>query len=538
MRDDGLSFFDLAQLNNQDGDLYSEYVELESKVVREDPYLIGMNLFSGLSAHSSTQIHTIINAPSSEGKTYPILQCCSYFPKKLTLVLGSATPQTFKYEYGVLVDKNFRPLDPVLKKIDEGMETAKNAKLMDIYEELEIRRKQLLKNSMYLVDLRNKWIIFKDPPPQKLLEALYSTLSADEEYSIQKFVDTTRKGGNKTFTVVFHGTPAMTICSTKDHTQNSRWEETFTRFNIISPKSSPKKYLEGMQLIAQSNGLPKSLLEENVLNLDEKNRIKTLVAKFIGKIRQHNGETFNSFQDKLAEKFPQESGYRWRQFKRFNAILKLRTLIYSHERPYLALDKRKRIPVTILSDLIWTLKFVKENDFVPPYKIKWFKEIFLKAYEAKKTKVGFPTPDEFEHYYVVIISDIVNYLKEKGIPVKSTKQLRESYLVTLHEHGFVEKARDPRNSTREVYWPTELGVSGSESTLIAVSSFNEACVKSCLEKYLQRRFYFTFKGKVYDQDEIVNLIMCKDSLLSKSQNVIQAGNFVPKISNGDLTVVN
>lgn len=496
-------FSDSETQNKCHSNLLSEYLELISKTVKGDTRLIEEILFNGLSSYTELPNHLMIIDKSSEGKTYPVLEIAKHFPKENVIVLESATPQIFKYEYGVPVDQNFMPILPKLEQIDDEIEAKKGNKIT--IKTLREKKSKLLENSRTLIDLRNKWIIFKEPPPHKLLEVLYSTLSADEKYSQHKFVDTSRKGNNKTDTVILMGTPSILICSTRDESKNPRWEETLSRFNVISPVSSKEKYLEGMQLIGQRNGLPKFLFEENVIGKEDCQRIKEITTKFINLIQKHNGEIFNPFQEQLAKQFPQETGNRWRQFQRLNNLIRLHTLLYSENRPLIVYGDQK-IPITIKSDVVWAMNFLKENEFVAPHKLKWFHNVFVKSFESKCQRVSLGNYQEHYLKNVVTASDIVVYCKEKGIQVKSTKQIREGYLDDLCEHGLVEHAFDTRNNTRFVYWPSGI-FENDKSPSNVISSFDASGVNSCLNRYLKQRFEYEYKGIILNQDEMITNIM-------------------------------
>jgi len=494
-------------------DILVDLIELLSKTVKGDENLSYQVLFNGLSAFTKNPTNLMVMEKSSEGKTYPTLQIAQHFPKKHLWKLGSVSPQAFKYEHGMLVDSNYQPIDSV-EEIETKIEEANKKNDRKVVKSLEKKKSKLLKNTKNLVDLRGKWIIFKEPPDPKLLEALYSTLSNDEEYNEHKFVNKAGGGGNKQFTVVFRGSPAILICTAKDETKSKRWLETFSRFHIVSPVQSTKKYREGMELISKSYGLPKELYEEQVITDSEKRRISTIISHIINTIYYSNSEAFNPFQDELDKQFPQESGYRWRQYQRFNSLLRMHCLIYSDQRPALLIHNRKVIVIT-KADLTWTNKVMQDVDLIPPNKLKWFKEVFQKCYEDKKENVNFGTEANPIEKDVIIAKDIVHYYSENNLGKTTTKQIRENYLGTLFDHGIIEKDQDPRNKTRDAYWPSDKNYVEDKSSLIDISSFDESCVKSCLDKYLKRRFSFEFDHKKFTQDEIVEHILSKwDTIIS------------------------
>lgn len=515
-------------------DLLIELIELLSRTVKGDENLTYQVLFNGFSAFTKNPTNLMVMEKSSEGKSYPALQIAQHFPKKHVWKLGSVSPQAFKYEYGMLVDSNYEPIDSI-EEIETKIEEAKEKKDREARESLEKKKFELLKKAKTLVDLRGKWIIFKEPPDTKLLEALYSTLSNDEEYNEHKFVNKVGGGGNKQFTVVFRGSPAILICTAKDETKSKRWLETFSRFHIVSPVQSAKKYREGMGLISKSYGLPKELYEEQVISESEKRRMRTTISHIVKTLHNSNGEIFNSFQDELDRQFPQEAGYRWRQYQRFNSMIKMHSIIYSDQRPKLLINSRK-VVTAIKADLKWTNKVMRDVELIPPNKLKWFNEVFQKCYEAKKENVNFGSEANPMEKDVVIVRDIVEYYSENNLGKTTTKQIREIYVETLFDHGIIEKDQDPRNKTRDAYWPADRNYTVANSSLIVMSSFDEACVKSCLDKYLKRRFSFEFDHKKFTQDEIVEHILSEWDIVTHIKNVISELKIIPKNNNGGMAI--
>ncbi|MGI0057284.1 MAG: hypothetical protein ACREAK_07920, partial [Nitrosarchaeum sp.] len=206
-------------------DLLDEAIEKIGRTVKGDVNLINRIFFNGFSTFISKPTQLMVMERSSEGKTYPALQVAQYFPKEHVEKLGSMTPQAFKYELGILVDKDYNPIQDQIDDLDEQIYDARKKKNGKRIKELKSQKENILKNSKSLIDLRYKWIIFKEPPDPKLLEGLYSTISSDEEYNEHKFVNHSNGDGNKSFTVVFRGTPAILICTAKDESRYARWQE-------------------------------------------------------------------------------------------------------------------------------------------------------------------------------------------------------------------------------------------------------------------------------------------------------------------------
>lgn len=490
-------------------DILSELIELFTKTIKGDEPLISRILFNALSSFTKNPSHLMVMERSSEGKTYPAIEISESFPKEVVVKLGGASPQSFKYEHGILVNENYEIIQAEVDELSEKIDDPKNKKERP---KLERERSLLFRTSKTLLDLRNKWIIFKEPPNAKLLEALYSTLSSDEEFNEHKFVNKSGTGKNQSFTVVFQGTPAILICTARDETTNKRWDETSTRFEKVSPISSNEKYSQGTHLIGKKLGLPSSLYKKFVISDYEKERKKILVLRLIKLIKSSGGQVFNAFIDELSEMFPHEIGYRWRQYQRFHTLINLHCFCFSLQRPKLLIDKMK-IPMITLDDLKWANTIMQDLETLPPNKMKWFKDVFLEAWKTK----GIDTTTEKKiqetldipvEKFTVRIKDIVDYVKSKGGKT-NTRQVRQVYLEPLFENGFVEKFPDPDNKNRDVYHPTSSEVDVIKSPLDSMIPFNHSGVKSCLAKYLKGNFRIEHQNRLFsiDDKEIINVLL-------------------------------
>lgn len=503
-----------VEITNPDN--LEEIVEIISKTVKGDTNLVNHIIFNGLSKDTKNPNHLMIMEKSSEGKSYPALSIAEFFPKDEVIILASATPQAFKYERGILVDENYNPIQEEIEELNMQIDEAESKKEENKYKK---QLRKLLAKSKTLIDLRGKWIIFKEPPDPKLLEMLYSTLSNDQEYSEHKLVNKSNSGRFHGYTVVLRGTPAVLICTARDETRSQRWLETYSRFYTISPKSSPKKYQEGMKLIGQKMGLPTEIYEENVINKQDKAKARRIIKYLIKNIKKSDGECFNPFLEELSKQFPQESGYRWRQRQRFDNMLLMRCLCYYDQRPKLLINGRK-VPVITLDDLKWVNDVSQDGEIIPPYKLTWFKEVFMPCWQEKGKRI-----ELFDATNGPVITgiDLKEYSEKNGKGSTSTKQIRETYLSNLYEFGIIDKAMDGRNRTRDVYWPTDSTKNnGRKSSLINISSFNRECVELCLDKYLKRRFGFEIHGKEISQEEVVTYVLSEQNVIDHS---ILSSNF-------------
>jgi hypothetical protein len=70
-----------------------------------------------LSAYTNDPINLGIIAPTSEGKTYPVIESIKPFPKEDVWLIGSMSTKLLVRQKGVLVDKYNDPLKPKIKEL-------------------------------------------------------------------------------------------------------------------------------------------------------------------------------------------------------------------------------------------------------------------------------------------------------------------------------------------------------------------------------------------------------------------------------------
>ena len=166
-----------------------------------------------------------IVAPTSEGKTYPIMETFTYFPEYSVWNIGSMSPKVLVRKKGILVDSNNEPLKPRIielrKKISK--ETDKD-KLEDLKDELS----NLYSDARHLIDLTGVTLIFIEPPHFDLWELIKPILSHDKFETSHDYVDPDKPiglDGSKVVKVVVRGWPACIFCSAKDESKWSIWPE-------------------------------------------------------------------------------------------------------------------------------------------------------------------------------------------------------------------------------------------------------------------------------------------------------------------------
>ena len=241
---------------------YTEYViNVVKKTVKQEDSLIRQIVYTALSADTKDPINLGILAPTSEGKTYPVIESLQYFPKSKIWYIGKMSPMVLVRQKGILVDSNNEPIESLInelkriikdKNTEESLRESKKEELSKLY--------AVSKN---LIDLNGIVLVFLEPPHADLWNMIKPILSHDTQEIEYDYVDKTDRGGIQTKKVVVKGWPACIFCSAKDESNWPTWPEIVSRFLITSPNMVSKKYEESNQLIAQIKGLP-SMIQESI----------------------------------------------------------------------------------------------------------------------------------------------------------------------------------------------------------------------------------------------------------------------------------
>ena len=253
------------------------------KDVKDEHRNIDIVLNTALSAFTDNPINLAVVANSSEGKTYLVTRALARFPKEYVITLRKASPKVFTRERGRLavrvVDGNKETYVTeieneftsetvsvsdylqFLHEITDTKKSGKNKKTESDSEEnssdetepidpkkAKIALNKLMDESFTLVDFRNKVLVFLDRPDLALWNELLSVLSHDQEYIVTSFVE--GEGFKRVKKVVFQGWPSVIFCTSKDEDFN--WKDLETRFQIIEPVMTVKKYTDGVDLAVEN----------------------------------------------------------------------------------------------------------------------------------------------------------------------------------------------------------------------------------------------------------------------------------------------
>jgi hypothetical protein len=184
---------------------YFEYlIDCIKRTVKEENALLRQIMYTVLSAYDNDPINLGVLAPTSTGKTYPIIEAAKFTPLgKEVRIVGSMTPIVLIREHGVLVDKQGNPISKEVRRlknaISEAKAKVKNKKdsknASDAVEQYQDELTALLEGSAYILDMKNKTLLFLEPPKPELMDLIKPILSHDYWEMEHPFVDKIGNGG-------------------------------------------------------------------------------------------------------------------------------------------------------------------------------------------------------------------------------------------------------------------------------------------------------------------------------------------------------
>ena len=244
-------------------DVFNYLMTVLGKTVKRDEKAVGLELLHMLSAYTSEPANIGVEAPTSEGKTYPAVQVAKLFPKEDVFMLGALSPTALAHDYGVLVDKDGQPIE---EQLDGLREELRNAEDPDDKAILKKQIQKLMEDSRYLVNLEAKILIFLEDPQPETWARLRPILSHDVEETAYKFTDRAGRGSPlRQVTVVLRGWPVAVYFRAVGKA-SPFWDQMATRFTTISPEMTSEKYREAIQLTAMKMGLPHSVYVDKLVS--------------------------------------------------------------------------------------------------------------------------------------------------------------------------------------------------------------------------------------------------------------------------------
>jgi hypothetical protein len=420
------------------------------KTIKQEDSLVRQIVYTGLSAYTNDPINLGIIAPTSEGKTYPVIESIKVFPKEDVWLIGNMSTKMLVRQKGVLVDQNNEPLKPKIKELKKEIENAKkNDKDKNVQEDLKEQLEALSENARNLIELTGKILIFLEPPEHELWNLLKPILSHDSEEIDFPFVDKTERGFVSR-RVIVKGWPACIFCSVRDESNWPAWPEIVSRALITSPNMNPEKYRESNLLIAQRKGLPRLIQQQMIVSDEEIGLAKLCISHIKEQIQRYSSKdpVWIPFFGILAEALPAAKGPDNRITKRIFSFLQIIVLAKSHLRKKLILGSETQI-IAALEDLSQVLYITQNISGMPSYKLKYFKDYFVPLVESKKK------PDEKaelkENIIGVTSKELCEYYKGQTGKSITADAMKKTYLNELLNNGYIDEEDSIIDKRQKIY---------------------------------------------------------------------------------------
>jgi len=433
--------------------IYEKLVQIYEKTIKGDRRSIEFLLTHMLSAYTTDPNNLGLEAPTSEGKTYPTVEVAKRSPSDDVWYIGGLSPTALVHDYGELVDDEGNPIEAAIEALRDRIRNLREAgsegkgDLVIARDEL----KELLRKSRYVVDMEDKIMIFLEAPCLETWEHLRPILSHDVFEISYKFTDKTSAGSLKTNHVVIRGWPAVIYLKAGRGHEDIIWDEIQSRFTTISPKTGFDKYREAIRHMAMKKGLPGPIFERT-LNFEEfrwlEDVLKCLrvrLADIKYKARKICQEVdpnmfWVPFYESIGNEFPAKEGRHMRDSRRFMTLLQMSAAIDCYNRPTLNIGEAEFI-VVVREDYERAVRlfFGEAGDEIfsglPRHVIDFFRKIPLKMF-----KEGAP----------ITVAEMVKESKKHGKPI-SDKTMRSRYLPLLENAGLLSSEPDP-NDKRQNLW--------------------------------------------------------------------------------------
>jgi hypothetical protein len=470
-------------------------ISVINKTVKYDDSLVRAVLYAACSTWTFDPLNLGISAPTSEGKTYTVLQVLQYFPKRDVKYIGTMSPKVIIRQDSILVDAGTlkpvqRDIDTLRKQIKKEEDNEKRK------QELEEQLEKIRDNVRPLIDLRGKIYVFLEPPSPELWNILKPIMSHDNFVIEHPYVESNIFQGIHVRSIITLGFPTFIFCTAKDESRWEQWQEVVSRSLIMSPNMSPKKYRESTILNAGQIGLPTAMQEALIRSRKEMELARKCVLYLKSSISEaaatlriegisenhydfiYNNPVWIPYTQILGATLPAEKGTEMRTNKRLLLLLRIISLTKANQRYQLVFDNETQT-VAAPEDLTEALYIVQNSSGLPPYKVKFFNEIFFAIYKKKLEE----KLNEEQHLQKEVIieeglgveeknklvsqgygvnpsgvtltaNEICDYynLRNSQTPINSDN-LRKTYLNELISAGYIEALDVREGNIKKVYYP-------------------------------------------------------------------------------------
>lgn len=461
---------DMATSEMEGRDIYSEFIDIFEITVKEDRRILEFILPTGMSTYIGDPDNLGLEAPTSEGKTYPTLEVLKHFPKEDVWLIGGLSPTALAHDKGILVGDDNQSIENIIHDLNKEKRKAKKEKDEEHVEDIENELRELYKKSKYLIDMSNKIIVFLEAPQRDTFARLRPILSHDTPEITYKFTDKGGRGQLRTNTVVVRGWPAVIYMKAGKGKEDDIWPEIQSRFSTISPKMNTDKYREAIKLTAMREGLPETVFNQK-LKLDVGGEevkkwivvIKQRLMEIVEAAREATGKHapnifWMPFYSRIGDGFPASIGRHMRDSKRFIRAMKMSAAINVFNRPIVKIGGEESIMV-VGEDYHRAVRLFFEDgeelfSGIPGHVIAVFKDVILPEWDNQFTRLENEekqqtfTEDERINIGNLTSAGIAEAYKRTYRETRKTlsaNTLNRYYLRVLEDAGLMSKEPDPEN---------------------------------------------------------------------------------------------
>lgn len=467
------------------------------KEAKLEDRLVKQIFYHMLSAYTNNPLNLAINSPSGEGKNYVLRKVAENFPKEDVMFLTAMSEKALFHRQGTLVVKNdvgeYEPIEDRLEQIDSEIEDKEyemkfnmhikndqKALLKSQIKTLEDEKKDLLKDAKKLIDLSHKILIFLDTPGFRLFDALMSLLSHDNYEVEYEYADATNTG-IRTKSNVLRGWPVMIFAQALDFSHYQRYPEIKRRFNITNPKMDKDKYKAAIDLIGKKFSLPNFMYESLVVSKSEKEkvcqiirRLKENILNVCDAIEPGNNNVIVPFKEVMINALKSDKAHDMTVAYRLFSYLSLLPIVNLEKRPRILFRKKgdpiaQVMPFATYDDLKEALFLMEYANGVRPYILDWYRNVFLKKFEAKTepdSKLVKKDDIRTEDRIALTTQELVEATKEIQGKTFATKKILETYLEPLMNEGYIDKQESNINHRNNIYYPIVSESEGNTSCFI------------------------------------------------------------------------
>lgn len=465
-------------------DITNVLLKVFEKTVKEEKRLLELALYHLISAWTPDPINLGLEAPTSEGKTYPIMEIVKRFPREDVWSLGGLSPTALAHGYGIFVDgKTNVPLAPRLERLHNTIDEVADE---DVKKQIKREIRELESRGKLLIDLTGKIIVFLEAPSIDTFARLRPILSHDDIEVTYKFTDRKGSGPLQQITTCIRGWPvAVFFKATRTKQDRYFWDQISSRFTTVSPKMDAKKYREAVKFMAKKKGLPGVSFNKKIgaevypraekILLTIRKRLLGIKAKAVDK-----NIFWIPFQEKIGEEFPATVGRHMRDSQRFLVAMQMSAALNVFNRPIVEIDETENIIVVKRDyERAVELYFGEESATIftgiPSHIINFFKKVIVPLWEENvedlastsaediKSRKGISEaireriPEEYkkripsQYNEGITIKDMVTKYREffgKGI---SHETIRHNYLPLLANAGLLSQESNPHDKRSYLY---------------------------------------------------------------------------------------